>query len=114
MESLNILVGNNLSYRSSTLFQANGNPQTRQGAFALFDAGQGVQSKDQKLTLTFFVNNITNHFYLTNAEEFFSGATGTFTGFGQNGSIIAPGNYVIGQPARDAQRYFGAWVAVKF
>jgi iron complex outermembrane recepter protein len=114
LSGFNLLLGGNLAYRSSALFQANGNPQTNQPGFALLDLSLGFQSKDEKATLTFFVNNVTNHFYLTNAEDFFSGATGTFTGFGPGGPIIAPGNYVIGQPARDAHRYFGGRLSVKF
>ena len=46
------------------------------------------------------MNNITNHFYLTNAEDFYSGPWGA--------------NAVLGQPARDSHRYFGGRVAFAF
>jgi iron complex outermembrane recepter protein len=110
MASFNLLLGGNIAYRSSSLFQADGNPQTNQPAFALLDASIGFQTKDEKAKLTFFVNNITNHYYLTNAEDFFSGATG----FGPPGPGFVGGNYVIGQPARDSHRYFGGRLSVKF
>ncbi|MBS0482066.1 MAG: TonB-dependent receptor [Proteobacteria bacterium] len=110
LSSFNVLLGGNLSYRSSTMLQANQNPQTNQPAFALLDLSLGFQTKDEKASLTFFVNNVTNHFYYTNMEDFFSGATG----FGPPGPTFVPANMVIGQPARDAHRYFGGRVAFKF
>jgi iron complex outermembrane recepter protein len=100
LDSFDIVLGSNLSYRSSTVLQADGNPQTAQGAFALLDASIGVQTKDGSASLTFFANNITDKFYLTNAEDFFSGPWGA--------------NAVIGQPARDSHRYFGARASFKF
>ena len=109
--NFNILLGGNLSYRSSALLQADGNPQTNQPGFALLDASVGFQTSDEKLTFTLFVNNITDHFYLTNAEDFFSGATGTAA---IPSGAVTPGNYVIGQPARDSHRYFGGRLSVKF
>jgi iron complex outermembrane recepter protein len=111
LSRLNLVLGGNVSYRSSTLFQADQNPETRQPAFALLDLSLGFQSKDEKATLTFFVNNVTNKFYYTNMEDFFSGATGTTVP--ATGAFI-PGNYVIGQPARDSHRYFGGRVSFKF
>ena len=42
----------------------------------------------------------TNRFYRVNAEDFFSGL------YAPPGTL-AHGNAVIGQPARDAKRYFG-------
>ena len=99
-EKFNLIAGTNLSYRSGTYLQANQNPQTFQSAFGLMDLSLGFQTKDEKATLTFFVNNVTDRFYLTNAEDFFAGAT--------------TGNLVIGQPARDSSRYFGARVGINF
>jgi iron complex outermembrane recepter protein len=109
--SFDLLLGGNMSYRSDTLLQANGNPQTLQPGFAMFDASIGFQTKNEKASLTFFVNNITNHFYLTDAEDFFSGAFAQVDGAG---NIVGPANVVVGQPARDAHRYFGARVSLKF
>ena len=106
LDPINVILGGNFAYRSATLFQADQNPQTRQPGFGLLDLSIGFQTKDEKETLTFFVNNVTNHFHYSNMEDFFSGATG----FPPAGG----GNYVVGQPARDARRYFGGRIAVKF
>lgn len=111
LDPFNLVLGGNVSARSSTLLQADQNPRTRQPGFATVDLSLGFQTKDEKATLTLFVNNVTNHFYYTNMEDFFSGATG-FTDPATGG--FTPGNYVIGQPARDAKRYFGARLNVKF
>ena len=100
LDKVNVLLGSNLAYRTSAVLQSDGNPETYQGAFALLDASIGLQSKDKALSLTFFVNNITNHFYLSNAEDFFSGPWGA--------------NAVIGQPARDSHRDWGARLGVNF
>ncbi len=111
LDALNLVLGSNLSYRSAALLQADQNPQTAQPAFALVDLSLGFQTKDEKATLTFFVNNLTNHFYYTNMEDFFSGAIGTAA---IPSGAVTPGNYVIGQPARDSHRYFGGRLAVTF
>jgi iron complex outermembrane receptor protein len=101
LEKFDVVLGSNLNYRSSTVLQANQNPYTRQGAFALLDLSVGFQTKDEIASLTFFVNNVTNRFYLTNAEDFFSGP------------YAGTANAVIGQPARDSHRYAGARLSVK-
>lgn len=105
--SVNLVLGGSVSYRSSSILQASQNPQTYQGAFALVNASIGIQTEDGKKSLTLFANNITDHFYLTNAEEFFSGPWSGTPGIGD-------ANAVIGQPARDSHRYFGARLTVKY
>lgn len=107
LSGFNIVLGSNLAYRTSTILQADGNPQTAQGSFALLDLSLGFQTKDKKASVTFFANNLTDHFYLTNAEDFFSGPWSGTPGVGA-------GNAVIGQPARDSHRYFGGRVNFKF
>ena len=107
MEHFNILLGSNLSARTGAVLQADQNSQTYQNGFALLDLSVGVQSKDRKVTATFFVNNVTNHFYYTNLEDFFSSVWGPTPGVGE-------ANAVIGQPARDARRYFGGRLSVDF
>jgi iron complex outermembrane receptor protein len=102
-----VVLGGNVAYRSSALFQANNNPQTAQPAFALVNLSAGVDLAGGKYNLTVFVNNVTNHFYLTNAEDFFSGLFGP-------GPINGPANDVIGQPARDAHRYVGGRLTARF
>jgi len=102
LESFNLLIGGNMSYRTAALFQADQNPQTYQGAFALLNASLGLQTKDEKLTLSFFVNNLTNHFYNSNMEDFFAAP------------FAGTANAVIGQPARDSHRYIGGRLGVSF
>ncbi|MDT7837000.1 TonB-dependent receptor [Aquabacterium sp. OR-4] len=90
------------AWRSAAVLQANQNPYTRQGAFGILNLGATASSPDGKYALTLFVNNVTNRFYLVNAEDFFSGLWG------------ATANAVIGQPARDAQRYGGVRFSMNF
>jgi len=97
--------GGTLSYQTGTLFQFSGNPETYQPGFALLNLSAAIESKDSARSLKLFVNNVTNHFYLVDSEDFFSGSVGF--------SPTAGGNYVVGQPARDAHRYFGASVSIR-
>jgi len=90
------------AWRSAANFQADQNPQTRQGAFGLLNLGATATSPNGRHALTLFVNNATNKFYLVNAEDFFSGLWG------------GTSNAVIGQPARDARRYGGIRYAFNF
>lgn len=83
------------SYRGKALMQADQNPKTLQPAFGILNLGVTASSPDARHTLTLFCNNVTNRFYLVNAEDFWGSLWGDKT------------NAVIGQPARDAQRYFG-------
>jgi iron complex outermembrane receptor protein len=100
MDRFNVLLGGNVSYRTTAIMQADQNPYTRQPGFALVDLSVGFQNKAQTASLTFFVNNLTNHMYYSNIEDFFASATS--------------GNYVIGQPARDSHRYFGGRFSTSF
>jgi iron complex outermembrane receptor protein len=97
--------GGTLSYQTATLFQFSGNPETNQPSFAILNLNAAIESKDNARSLTLFVNNVTNHFYLVDSEDFFSGSVGL--------SPTVGGNYIVGQPARDAHRYFGASVSVR-
>jgi iron complex outermembrane recepter protein len=100
-DHFNLVLGGNVSYRSGANFQPDQNPYTYQGAFALVDLNLGFQTKEENMSLTAFVNNLTNHFYNSNMEDFFSAP---FSG---------TGNAVIGQPARDSHRYYGVRFSVK-
>ncbi|MEY4761825.1 MAG: hypothetical protein RLZZ200_1681 [Pseudomonadota bacterium] len=97
-----VALGANLSYRTSSHFQANNNPYTQQPALTLLNLSAGMNFQEGKYTVTGFVNNVFDKFYLVNAEDFFSGLWG------------ATSNAVIGQPARDAHRYMGVRVSAKF
>ncbi|MEK8052849.1 TonB-dependent receptor [Ideonella sp. DXS22W] len=90
------------AWRTSAMLQANQNPYTRQPSFGILNLGATASSPDGKYAVTLFVNNVTNRFYLVNAEDFFSGLWG------------ATANAVIGQPARDARRYGGVRFNMSF
>lgn len=102
LDRVNLMLGGNLSYRTSANFQADRNPYTYQGAFALVDLNIGIESKNEKEQLTLFVNNLTDHFYNANMEDFFAAP------------FAGTANAVIGQPARDSRRYFGARLSLKY
>jgi iron complex outermembrane receptor protein len=87
------------AYSTAVNFQADQNPFTRQGAYGILNLSATASLPSGNDTVTLFVNNVTNKFYLVNAEDFFSGLYAT-----PNGGAA---NAVIGQPARDAARYFG-------
>lgn len=90
------------SYRTKANLQANQNPHTLQRGYGIMNIGASASSPDNKYTVSLFVNNLFNQFYLVNAEDFFSGLWGP------------GGNAVIGQPARDSQRYGGVRFSMNF
>lgn len=82
------------AYRSSAQMLVDQNPFAIQGSFGILNLSAGVETLNGKLTITAFINNVTNHVYYTDIEDFWSspwGGTDT----------------VVGQPARDAVRYGG-------
>jgi iron complex outermembrane recepter protein len=87
------VIGGTYSYRSRDQFQPDQNPETIQGSFGLLNLSLVVRQKDGKLSATVFANNVTNHHYFTDLEDFWSGPWGA--------------NAVVGQPARDSDRFFG-------
>lgn len=100
--ALELVLAGNYAYRTDARFQANNNPRAEQPAFGILNLSVGLDVNDGRYNVTLFANNVTDKFYLTNAENFWSG-------------VFGPGaNNVIGQPARDAERYFGVRVAAKF
>jgi iron complex outermembrane receptor protein len=76
------------------------NPFAIQSGFGLLNLRLGFESTDGKFAATAFMNNVTNHHYYTDVEDFWSGPWN--------------GNAVIGQPARDAERYSGLRLTVSF
>lgn len=90
------------AYRTAANFQADQNPYTRQGAFGILNLGATASSPDGRYSVSLFVNNVFDKFYLVNAEDFFSGLWG------------GTSNAVIGQPARDARRFAGLKFNVAF
>jgi iron complex outermembrane receptor protein len=94
------VVGGNYAYRSRTQFQPDQNPETIQGAFGILNLTAGLREKSGKYSITAFCNNVTNHRYYVDMEDFWSGPWGS--------------NAVVGQPARDANRYFGVRLQAGF
>lgn len=86
-------VGGAFTYRSKDQFQPDQNPETIQGGFGLLDLSFGVRQKSGKLSVTGFINNLTDHHYLVDMEDFWSGPWNS--------------NAVVAQPARDSNRVFG-------
>lgn len=97
-----IILGAQYSYRTEALMQANQNPKTKQPAFGILNLNIKAMSWSEKYSVTLFVNNVFDKFYLSNAEDFFSGIYGPSA------------NTVIGYPARDSRRYAGLRFNVKF
>jgi iron complex outermembrane receptor protein len=89
-----MVVGGTWSYRSRDQMLPDQNPEGIQGAFGLLDLNMGFKEKSGKYSVTLFANNLTNHPYYGDIEDFWTGPWGA--------------NAVVGQPARDAQRYVGA------
>ncbi|MBV8804714.1 MAG: TonB-dependent receptor [Sinobacteraceae bacterium] len=90
---LELTLGGTYSYRARAQFQPDQNPQTIQGSFGLLNLSAGLRRKDGKYSITAFCNNVTNHFYAADIEDFWSAPWNS--------------NAVVMQPARDAVRYFG-------
>ena len=91
-------------YRTSAQMLPDQNPYAIQAGFGLLNLSAGIHSTDGRYSATLFVNNITNHVYYTDVEDFFSGLW--------TGSPTHTGVAVIGQPARDARRYVGILFSV--
>ena len=87
------IVGGNYAYRSRDQFQPDQNPETIQGSFGILNLNAGIREKSGKFSATFFASNLTNHHYFVDMEDFWSGPWGA--------------NAVVGQPARDSDRYYG-------
>jgi iron complex outermembrane receptor protein len=92
--------GGTYTYRTSAQMLPDQNPYAIQGGFGLLNLNAGIQTKNGKFSARVFVNNVTNHHYFTDVEDFWSGPWN--------------GNAVIGQPARDSERYSGLKLTVSF
>jgi len=88
-----MVLGGNYTYRTRAQFQPDQDPESIQGGFGLLNLNVGVRTSSGKLSVTAFCNNVTNHFYVTDIEDFWSPPWNA--------------NAVVQQPARDAVRYFG-------
>jgi iron complex outermembrane recepter protein len=95
----------NYVYRTSAQMLPDQNPYAVQAGFGLLNLSAAIESNDGRFSATMFVKNVTNHVYYTDVEDFFSGLW--------TGSPTHTGVAVIGEPARDAERYAGIWFSVK-
>jgi iron complex outermembrane receptor protein len=91
----------NWAYRTSAQMLSDNNPAGVQGAFGIFNFSAGLRGTSSKWAVTLFCNNVFNRIYYQDVEDFWSSAwSNTST--------------VIGQPARDAQRYGGVRASYSF
>ena len=95
----------NYIYRTSAQMLPDQNPYAIQAGFGLLNLSAAIRSNDGRYSATLFVKNVTNHVYYTDVEDFFSGLW--------TGSPTHTGVAVIGEPARDAERYAGIRFSVK-
>ena len=92
--------GGTYAYRTRTQFQPDQNPQSIQGAFGLLNLNFSARERSGKYSITAFVDNVTNHHYYVDLEDFWSGPWNA--------------NTVVGQPARDANRFYGVRLQAGF
>lgn len=100
----NLTLNGQYAYRSSSMLIADRNPQGAQAGFGILNLSATATSASGKISVTAFVNNVLDKFYLVNAEDFFSGMYATANN----------ANEVHGRPARDARRYGGVRLTYKF
>jgi iron complex outermembrane receptor protein len=87
-------LGANYSYRDSAEMLANQNPFAVMPSIGILNLSAGLHSAGGKSSIMVFANNVTDKVYYTDLEDFWSGPWGGT-------------NAIVGQPARDAHRYFG-------
>ena len=85
--------GGTYSYRTRAQFQPDQNPATIQSGFGLLNLSVGMRESSGRYSITAFCNNVTDHFYASDIEDFWNSPWNS--------------NTVVQQPARDAKRYFG-------
>jgi iron complex outermembrane recepter protein len=95
-----VVLGGTYAYRSSAQMLPDQNPFAIQSGFGLLNLNAAIQTNDGKFSARIFVNNVANHHYFSDVEDFWSGPWN--------------GNAVIGQPARDSVRYAGLKLSVSF
>ncbi len=99
----------NYTYRTSAQMLPDQNPYAIQSAFGILNLSLALRSTDSKYDVSLFMNNVTNHVYYTDIEDFWSGPWGA-NYIHPNIASIAN----VGQPARDAHRYSGLKFTVNF
>ena len=94
------VLGATYSYRTRAQMLPDQNPYAIQSGFGLLSLRLGLESTDGKFSATAFMNNVGNHHYFADVEDFWNGPWN--------------GNAVVGQPARDSERYAGFRLNVSF
>jgi iron complex outermembrane receptor protein len=96
-----VVLGANFSYRDSAHMLANQNPDAIMPSVGILNLSAGLNLSGGKTSITVFANNVTDKVYYTDLEDFWSGPWGGTSA-------------VVGQPARDAKRYFGVRLNTSF
>lgn len=91
----------NWAYRTATEMMPDNNPNGIMPGFGLLNLSAGIQSTDGRWSIIAFCNNVFNRVYYQDVEDFWS-------------SPWSGSSMVIGEPARDAQRYGGLRANVNF
>ncbi|MHB8287231.1 MAG: TonB-dependent receptor, partial [Caulobacteraceae bacterium] len=89
-----LVLSGNYAYRTSAEFLPDQNPLAVQRAFGILNLNATLKSRTGKYAIEVFANNVLNTHYLTDIEDYWS-------------SVWSNTNNVIGQPARDTDRYYG-------
>ncbi|MFM2289891.1 MAG: hypothetical protein RL684_3034, partial [Pseudomonadota bacterium] len=101
MDAFDLVFAGQYSYTSETQFLADQNPHSLRGAFGILNLSAGLAGHDGKWSFTAFCNNVADKHYVVDMEDFWSSPWGGT-------------NMVVSQPARDAHRYFGGRLTLKF
>ena len=95
-----VLAGN-YSWRDKAQMLVDQNPYGIQPSFGILNLSIGVRKAEGKLAVTLFANNVFDKHYFTDLEDFWSAPWGAT-------------NTIVGQPARDSNRYFGLRLSAGF
>jgi len=88
-----LVLGGTYSYRDEAQMLPDQNPYAVQDAFGILNLHLSLDRESGKYMVTLFGNNLLDENYYSDLEDFWTGPWA--------------GNVIIGQPARDASRYFG-------
>ncbi len=96
-----LLAAANYAWRDKAQMLVDQNPNGIQPAFGILNLSLGLHDDAGKRSITVFCNNCTDEHYFTDIEDFWSAPWGGT-------------NNIVGQPARDFNRYFGVRLNVGF
>jgi iron complex outermembrane recepter protein len=96
-----LMLDANWAYRTAAQMLPDNNPNAIMPAFGILNISGGLTGTNGKWSVVAFCNNVFNRVYYVDVEDFWSSPwSGTST--------------IIGQPARDAQRYGGVRASYSF